>query len=119
MTERERPVPAYVVTGARSQPTRNTLRPETLLIARVDPGVWGVHGGRLAPEPTPERIALVAWCRRPLSVAEAAVHMQRPISVVAVLASELIDVGYLESRSTMSAPSPELLKAVLDGLNRL
>jgi hypothetical protein len=76
---RDSPVRSYVVTGGRTAPTRNTIRPETLVIA-VSPG-----------KPLPlsasrtER-ALVGMCRQLLSLAEAAVHLKLPASVIMVVA---------------------------------
>jgi hypothetical protein len=109
----DRPVPHYVITGGRAHPTRNTLRPETLL--SVDPAA-------LAPlSATPEQKALLQMCQRLLSLAEAAAHLHLPISVVRVLASTLVDSGLLTIRSAARHVPPDraLMTKVLDGLRNL
>jgi hypothetical protein len=123
----DRPVRPYVVTGGRSRPSRNTVRPETLLVAAD------------AAKPLPisastEERALLRMCRGLLSLVEAAVHLDLPVSVVSVVASDLIDDGYLAARpgageprsrtGLTSGPEPSrpdrtLLQEVLDGLRKL
>lgn len=109
-----RPVRAYVITRGRSQPTRNTFRPETLLIA-TDPD------RRLPPAATVEQRRFLEICRGLLSLSEAAEALRLPISVAAVVASDLVDAGHLTIRSTppSSASDPTLLRALLDGLRQL
>lgn len=65
---RDSPVRAYVVTGGRAAPTRNTIRPETLVIAASPAKPLPLSASRT------ER-ALLGMCRRLLSLAEAAVHL--------------------------------------------
>lgn len=113
MDYRDHPVRPYVLTSGRAYPSRNTIRPETLLV--VDPD---------APPPvsaTSEHRALLDMCRGVLSLAEAAVYLRLPVSLVVVIASDLVDTGHLSIRSPMrhSLPSTELLEKVLDGLRRL
>lgn len=105
----------FVLTQGRAAPSRPLVL-DTLLIA-VDP----------PPVPLPvtatrhER-ALIALCRRLLSLAEAAAHLQLPVSVAAVLADDLIGSGHLTWRSAIPAaarPDTQLLKEVLNGLRRL
>ncbi|HEX2313449.1 MAG TPA: DUF742 domain-containing protein [Thermomonospora sp.] len=109
-----RPVRPYVITRGRSQPTRNTLRPETLLIA-TDPD------RRLPPSAAVEQRRFLDVCRGLLSLSEAAEALRLPISVAAVVASDLVDAGHLTLRSNppSSASDPTLLRALLDGLRRL
>jgi hypothetical protein len=125
----DRPVRLYVVTGGRARPSRNTIRPETLLVA--------ADAGRQLPvSASSEERALLGMCRRLLSLVEAAVHLDLPVSVVSVVASDLIDTGYLAVRgSSEEAPSDptgrdpgqfaparpdrKLLQEVLDGLRKL
>ena len=112
---RDRPVRSYVITGGRVRASRNTIRPETLLAAAAP----------LAPVPmaaSREQRALLRMCRRLLSVAEAAAHLGLPVSVVTVVASDLVDAGRLVARSGVPAagrPDRKLLQEVLDGLRRL
>ncbi|MFE6971953.1 DUF742 domain-containing protein [Isoptericola sp. NPDC057653] len=108
---RDHPVRTYVLTGGRAHPSRNTLRPETLLCA--------VDDGRELPRGAGrhER-ALLATCRGTLSLAELAAYLRLPTSLVAVLASDLLDAGYLAVRSPQNALGLDLLEEVLDGLRR-
>ena len=111
---RDRPVRPYVLTGGRTAPTRNTVRPETLVVAAKSPS-----------KPLPVSAsrtdrALLGMCRRLLSLAEAAVYLELPVSVVMVVASDLIDSGYLTVRTPASQPvSHELLEELLNGLRKL
>lgn len=105
----------YVITRGRSRPTRNTISIETLLVT-ADP---------LRPLPvtaTREETTLVRMCERLLSLVEAAAHLGLPVSLVKVLASDLVDAGYLTARSGVPQavrPESQLLQEVLDGLRRL
>jgi hypothetical protein len=110
---RDSPIRPYVLTSGRAHPSRNTIRPETLLV--VDPD---------APRPVSasrEQRALLDICRGMLSLAEAAAHLRLPVSLVVVIASDLVDTGHLSIRSSLrhSLPSTELLEKVLDGLRKL
>jgi Protein of unknown function (DUF742) len=125
----DRPVRPYVVTRGRVRPSRNTIRPETLLIATG------------ADKPLPvsassEERALLRMCRRLLSLVEAAVHLGLPVSVVSIVASDLVDAGFLAMRAGSEEPASgaaqqrpgdfmparpdrQLLQEVLNGLRRL
>lgn len=110
---RDRPVRPYVLTGGRAAPTRNTIRPETLVIVATPAKALPVSAPRM------ERV-LLAMCRSLLSLAEAAVHLQLPVSVVVVVASDLVDSGHLCVRTPASQPvSPDLLQELLNGLRNL
>lgn len=123
-----RPVRPYVVTGGRARPTRNTIRPETLLIA--------APGGRDLPvTASSEERMLLRMCHQLLSLVEVAAHMRLPVSVVGVVASDLVDAGFLAMRVSdelspgtdrpraesprSTRPSRELLQEVLNGLGKL
>ncbi len=125
----DRPVRPYVVTGGRVRPSRNTMRPETLLIATDD-------GKALPVSASSEERALLRMCRQLLSLVEAAVYLELPVSVVSVVASDLVDAGFLTMRSSSGEPPSggaharpgdpgavrpdrELLRDVLDGLRKL
>ncbi|GAA2483604.1 DUF742 domain-containing protein [Streptomyces sp. NPDC059506] len=108
------PLRPYVITRGRSRPTRNTLRVDTLLLADPDRPLPASAGRQ-------ER-ALHRMCVRLLSLAEAAVHLELPVSVVTILASDLVDSGHLQARSGIPAaarPDRELLLEVLHGLRSL
>jgi hypothetical protein len=119
----DRPVRPYVVTRGRVRPTRNTIRPETLLIA--------TDADRPLPaSASSEERALLRMCRRLLSLVEAAVHLELPVSVVSIVASDLVDAGLLAMRvsavgprggpgdSAPGRPDRQLLQEVLNGLRR-
>jgi hypothetical protein len=109
----DHPVRPYVMTSGRAYPSRNTIRPETLLV--VDPDLRPpVTAGR-------QQRALLDMCRGMLSLAEAAAHLRLPVSLVVVIASDLVDSGHLSVRSAPrhTPPSAELLEKVLDGLRKL
>ncbi|MEG3614161.1 MULTISPECIES: DUF742 domain-containing protein [Isoptericola] len=110
----DHPVRSYVLTGGRSHPTRNTLRPETLLCTVDDGRELPGHAGR-------HQHALLRTCRGTLALAEVAAYLRLPVSLAAVLASDLLDDGYLALRSTPThgLPDTTLLEEVLDGLRRL
>jgi hypothetical protein len=112
---RDRAVRPYVITGGRARPSRNTVRPETLLILADEDRALPVSATR-------EERALLRMCERLLSLVEASAHLELPVSVVSVLASDLVDGGYLTARSGIPRavlPDRELLQEVLDGLRRL
>jgi Protein of unknown function (DUF742) len=125
----DRPVRLYVVTGGRARPSRNTIRPETLLIAADT-------NRQLPVSASTEERELLRMCHRLLSLIEAAVHLDLPVSVVSVVASDLIDAGFLTVRGSSEEPScggaqaepdelvsarpdRKLLREVLDGLRKL
>jgi hypothetical protein len=109
---RDDPLRPYVLTGGRARPSRNTIGVDTLLIASSRDTVLPVTASRQARD-------LLRICARLLSLVEAAAHLRLPVSVVRVLASDLVDSGHLIARSGIPAagsPSVELLKEVLSGL---
>ena len=110
---RDSPVRSYVVTGGRSVPTRNTVRPETLVIAASPGKPLPLSASRT------ER-ALLGMCRHLLSLAEAAAHLGLPASVVTVVASDLIDSGHLFVRTTSGEQvNADILQELLNGLRKL
>ncbi|SCK40060.1 Protein of unknown function [Streptomyces sp. WMMB 714] len=115
MTEPGRgPVRPYVLTHGRARPRRR-LAVETLLEA--------VGAGKTELPVTAARQEQMLWrlCRHRLSVAEAAAHLALPVSVVMILACDLIDAGYVTTRSSAPQahlPDVHILQEVLDGLRR-
>ncbi|MCS7482943.1 DUF742 domain-containing protein [Umezawaea endophytica] len=106
-------VRSHVVTGGRATPSRNTLDHITLITATKD-DVAGLE---------PEKRRLVRLCRGGwLSVAEAASHLDLPISVTKVLLADLVDSGHITATAPAApagVPPRQLLKDVLDGLRAL
>ncbi|HVT70949.1 MAG TPA: DUF742 domain-containing protein [Trebonia sp.] len=110
---RDRPVRPYVLTGGRAAPTRSTIRPETLVVAASPSRPLPLSAGRTEH-------ALLGMCRRLLSLAEAAAYLELPVSVVVVVASDLVDSGYLSVRTPAAAPvNRDVLEEVLNGLRKL
>jgi len=111
---RDHPVRSYVLTSGRAHPSRNTLRPETLLRAVESRPVLST-AGRLERE-------LVQLCQGTLALAEVAAYLQLPASLVTVMVSDLVDAGNLTIRSNHQAhvlPGKDILEKILDGLRKL
>ncbi|NUP52663.1 MAG: DUF742 domain-containing protein [Catenulispora sp.] len=74
-----------------------------------------------ALSPMPEHRAILALCRRPLSVAEIAAHLRLPFSAAAVLVGDLVDAGLAVERRPARAAAVDaaLLREVINGLQRL
>jgi hypothetical protein len=110
---RDRPVRRYVLTGGRAAPSRNAIRPETLVVANGTAHPLPVSASR-------EERALLGVCRRLLSLAEVAAYLELPVSVVVVVASDLVDSGYLSVRTPATSPANrEVLEELLNGLRKL
>jgi hypothetical protein len=110
----DHPVRSYVITSGRAHPSRNTIRPETLLVAEPDMPISPAAGRQAR--------ALLNLCRGMLSAAEAAAHLRLPVSLVVVIASDLVDTGHLSIRSASprhAPPDRDLLEKVLNGLRKL
>lgn len=110
----EQVVRPYVMTRGRTE-ARAKLDLITLAVT-VRPAT-GVEVGL-----DPEHLAIVRLCRRPLSVAEVAAHLDLPAGTVRVLLGDLIDRDYI----AIQEPQPEvdvlderMYRAVLDGLRAL
>lgn len=110
---RDRPVRPYVLTRGRAAPSRNTVRPETLVITASPGRPLLVSAGRTERQ-------LLAMCQQLLSLAEAAAHLHLPVSVVMVVASDLVDSGHLSIRTPASGSAErDILQELLDGLKKL
>ncbi|MCK9925824.1 DUF742 domain-containing protein [Frankia sp. Mgl5] len=102
----------YVLTGGRRASGRRAdIDLVTLVVARA----------AARPEMQPEHAAILRMCHYPLSMAEISAYLKLPFSVVAVLVSDLLADSLVEVRATVTAtiPDPELLEAVMYGLQRL
>ena len=105
----------YAMTSGRTKPRRGdfdliTLIMATRTIAQLDASLQ------------PELSAIVRLCQNPISVAELATHMDLPAGIVRVLLGDLLDRGYIRTRSPAPAaqlPTERVFKAVLDGLRSL
>ncbi|WP_327122250.1 DUF742 domain-containing protein [Streptomyces sp. NBC_01341] len=73
-------------------------------------------------EMEPEHAAILALCRRPLSVTEVAASLDLPVGVIRVLLGDLLDMKAIRIREPAhphERPSPDLIREVLDGLRAL
>ena len=103
----------YVITGGRGAAGR---RAALDLVTRV------VARAAARPEMQPEHASILRMCHYPLSMAEISAYLKLPFSVVAVLVSDLLADSSVEVRATVRTagmPDPELLKAVMYGLQKL
>jgi hypothetical protein len=103
----------YVITGGRAASVRRAeLDLVTLVVARA----------AARPEMHPEHASILRMCHYPLSMAEISAYLKLPFSAVAILVSDLLADSSVEVRSavrTAAIPDPELLKAVMYGLQKL
>ena len=105
----------YAMTSGRTRPRRGEFDLITLIIstrtsAQVDGGLQ------------PELATILRTCQSPVSVAELATRLDLPTGTVRVLLGDLLDRGYIRTRSPAPAaqlPTERVFKAVLDGLRSL
>jgi len=105
----------YAMTAGRTRPTRGEFDLITLIVAAratrgADPGLQ------------PEHAMIVQLCQNPVSVAELATVLDLPVGTVRVLLGDLLDRGFIRTRSPVPAaqvPNVRVFKAVLDGLRSL
>jgi hypothetical protein len=103
-----------VLTGGRARPRRR-LAVETLL------ETVGAEDTQLPVTASRQEQMLWQLCRHRLSVAETAAHLGLPVSVVMILACDLIESGYVATCSQApqaQLPDVNVLQEVLDGLRR-
>lgn len=104
----------YTVNRARApeEPRHRPVELVSLIVARAEP----------EPGMAPEAAAVLRMCQFPLSVAEISAYLVLPFSTVGVLLAELLGDGRVEARAPVPAavlPDPELLQAVMHGLQNL
>jgi hypothetical protein len=105
----------YAMTSGRTRPTTGEFDLISLVMATRPVSATDVGLG-------PEHMAIIRLCRRPLSVAEVAAHVDLPIGVVRVLLGDLLDRELIFVRVPQPAtelPSEEVFKAVINGLRAL
>ena len=105
----------YAMTSGRTRPTRGEFDLITLIVAaRASTGSdTGLQ---------PEHATIVQLSQNPISVAEIATMLDLPVGTVRVLLGDLLDRGYIRTRSPVPAsqvPHERVFKAVLDGLRSL
>jgi hypothetical protein len=105
----------YAMTLGRTRPTRGEFDLITLIMATrpVTSGDFGLQ---------PEHDAILRHCQSPVSVAEIATRLDLPVGTIRVLLGDLLDRGFIRTRSPVPAtqmPNARVFKAVLDGLRSL
>ena len=81
----------FIMTGGRTRPERRDLRLETVL--HTAPGVD-------VSTYSSEQAAILNACRQPQSVAEVAAALGLVVSVVSILAADLVAAGVLDVHQT-------------------
>lgn len=104
----------YAMTAGRTRPVRGEFNLITLIMA-TRPAPTAEAGMQ------PEHAAILTLCQNPVSVAELATYLDLPAGTVRVLLGDLLDRGYIRTRSPVPAhvPNERVFKAVLDGLRAL
>jgi Protein of unknown function (DUF742) len=105
----------YAMTSGRTKPRRGDFDLITLIMATRTTS-------QLDASLQPELSAIIKLCQNPISVAELATHLDLPAGIVRVLLGDLLDRGYIRTRSPAPAaqlPTERVFKAVLDGLRSL
>ncbi len=113
-------------------PAGPLVRPYTMTKGRTRPGAEGrgldlitivmAASDRSDRSRDPELQAILALCRRPISVAEISARLEMPLTVVKVLLGDLVAEGDVHTRAAMPVtqlPEKKVLQAVLDGIRRL
>ena len=114
----------YVLTGGRGGPSARTRLDLVTLVVSVG-NRWQDRPGQLASSRHrglfPEHLAILDFCRSPLSAAELSAYLRLPFSATAVLIEDLLAAGLVRTRVAVriTLPDPELLEEVLRGLQRL
>jgi len=81
----------FIMTGGRTRPERQDLRLETLLHSAPHVDVMTL--------PT-EQAAIVRACREPQSVAEVGAKLGLVVTVVSIVAADLVEAGLLDVHQT-------------------
>ncbi len=105
----------YAMTSGRTRPIRGEFDLITLIMA-----------ARSTPASDaglpPEYAEIMRLCQNPVSVAELATHLNLPLGTIRVMLGDLLDRGFIRTRSPVPAtqpPNERVFKAVLDGLRSL
>jgi hypothetical protein len=109
----------YAVTGGRTRSTTGEFDLIALVVATQPAATLDIGL-------SPEHVAIVRLCQRPLSVAEISAHLDLPVGIVRVLLGDLLDEGLIlahgpqaDTPSAGQAPGPAVLRAVINGLRSL
>jgi len=104
----------YAVTRGRTTSLAHDLQLTTLMMTQQQGDPMALAGLDY------EHRQILAWCQRPLSIAEISSHLQQPLSVAKILVADLIDRNLMVVRSAGTAsPDVHVLMAVINGIRRL
>ncbi|MCW2898951.1 MAG: hypothetical protein JWO67_1216 [Streptosporangiaceae bacterium] len=118
-------VPAFALTGGRTQPARSDLDLLTIVeTLGAEPEAEDGRGIPLYRKPVvgPEHEKILELCHDPLSVAELASELDLALGVVRILLGDLLDYDLVEVREPARIakfPNERVLKEVIDGLRAL
>ncbi|MFF3460655.1 DUF742 domain-containing protein [Streptomyces sp. NPDC002730] len=104
----------FTLVGGRTQPSHDVFTLITLITTVQLPAP-----NRALP---PEHRRILQLCTVATAVAEIAAHLDLPVSVTAIMLSDLMDHGMITARPpacTTGLPDIDLLRKVRDGLVRL
>jgi hypothetical protein len=105
----------YAVTRGRTRTTAGEFDLIALVVATQPATTLGVGL-------SPEHVAIVRLCQRPLSVAEISAHLDLPVGIIRVLLGDLLDEGLILAhgpRAATPVPNQRVLRAVINGLRSL
>lgn len=105
----------YAMTSGRTRPAKGTFDLVSIIGATRPVSALG-------PGHSPEQLAIMRLCQRPLSVAEVAAHLDLPLSVVRVFLGDLLHQELIMVRQPQFPGrqiGDDVLEAMLDGLRAL
>ncbi|GAA1340966.1 DUF742 domain-containing protein [Saccharothrix algeriensis] len=111
----EDPDRLYTITGGRSRVHGPSIDLVTLIVSESEP----------SPGMQSEHVRILRTCRRPTAVVELSAELGLPVGVVRILLCDLLDAGVVTARHPRprpapdALPSPDLLKRILLGLQKL
>jgi len=106
----------YAMTSGRTRPSLGAFDLISIVLSARS---------ELPDDPTlvPEAAEILRYCRRPVSVAEIAAHLDLPAGTVKVLLGDLLRQRLIHTRNPETtpsgAPSIRVLEAVINGLRAL
>lgn len=102
----------YAVTRGRTSTNQHALELTTLVLVQQPVDQLASAGLDY------EHRQILAWCQRPLSIAEISSYLQLPLGVVKILVLDLIERNLLVFRSAVT-PDVQVLMAVINGIRQL
>ncbi|MEV1053838.1 DUF742 domain-containing protein [Streptomyces sp. NPDC049887] len=106
----------FTLIGGRTRPKLDVFSLITLITATKVPEARQVRAL------SPEHRQILRLCAEPRAVAEVAAHLDLPVSVIAIMLSDLLDESLITAHPPVSMPRSagiDLLRRLRDGLARL